>query len=221
MRKYTDQIADLMEKYPVGKHDPTESARIMQARGYARDGEGFWAKGGQRVKVVIDIFPIFQDLVPVLVAQLKKAGFDADFRMTSDSYDRMTQGTARAFMNGNGGAVRDPYFTLRLYQSHFVRPTGTAAEYFWRWSNPEFDRIVDEMNRTAPEDPQNLALFRQAMEIWLRELPSIPLVQWYHRVPHNQTYWTNWPSAENPYINSAYWHRTFLMVLLNLKPAQS
>ena len=220
MRKYTGQIQDLMEKYPVGKYDPQESARIMQGRGYAKNDEGFWAKGGQPVKVVIDIFPIFQDLIPVLVTQLKRAGFDADFRNTSDSYDRMSQGEARAFMNGNGGAVRDPYFTLRLYHSRFVQPTGTATEYFWRWKNTQFDQIVDQMGQVDPDDPQSVALFRQAMEIWLRELPSIPLVQWYHRVPHNQTYWTGWPSAEDPYINTAYWHRTFLMVLLKLRPAQ-
>jgi peptide/nickel transport system substrate-binding protein len=69
-----------------------------------------------------------------------------------------------------------------------VRPTGTAAEYYWRWSNPEFDRIVDRMGQLATEDPALQELFREAMEIWLRELPSIPLVQWYHRIPHNETY---------------------------------
>ena len=156
----------------------------------------------------------------MLVAQLKRAGFDASFRMTSDVYTRMTQGMARSFMFGNGGSVRDPYFTLRLYHSRFVRPTSTAAEIFWRWQNEEYDRIVDQMGQTAPDDPQLLSLFRQAMEIWIEELPSIPLVQWYHRIPHNETYWTNWPTAANPYINSAYWHTSFLLVLLGLEPVQ-
>jgi len=70
------------------------------------------------------------------------------------------------------------------------------------------------------DDPQLLEYFRQAMEIWLRELPSIPLLQWYHRIPHNETYWQNWPTAETPYINSAYWARTWLLVLLELEPVQ-
>jgi peptide/nickel transport system substrate-binding protein len=76
------------------------------------------------------------------------------------------------------------------------------------------------MGKTAPDDPKLHELFHQAMEIWLRELPSIPVLQWFHRIPHNETYWKNWPSAENPYINSAPWHRTFLLVLLGLEPAQ-
>ena len=105
----------------------------------------------------------------MLVAQLERAGFDADFRMTSDAYTRMAQGTAHAFMTGHGGSVRDPYFTLRLYHSRFVQPTGTHAERFWRWSNPEYDAIVDKMGQTSPDDPELQNLFRQAMEIWLKE----------------------------------------------------
>jgi peptide/nickel transport system substrate-binding protein len=122
-------------------------------------------------------------------------------------------------MFGNGGGVRDPYFTMRLYHSRFVQPTGKATYPFWRWSNAEYDKLVDEMGRTEPSDPAFAGLFEQAMEIWLSELPSIPLVQWYHRIPHNQTYWKNWPSAQDPYMNSAYWHRTWLYVLLKLEPA--
>jgi len=220
IRRFTDQIQDLIEKYEIGVYDPGKTAAIMERKGWKKDAEGFWSKNGERLKIVIDIFDIFQDIAPVLVAQLEQAGFDADFRMTPDTFSRMAQGTARAFMMGNGGSVRDPYFTLRFYHSRFVRPTGTHAERFWRWSNEEFDAIVDQMGQTAPDDPELVGLFRQAMDIWLRELPSIPLVQWYHRIPHNETYWKNWPTAENPYINSAYWHNTWLLVLLGLEPAQ-
>ena len=97
---------------------------------------------------------------------------------------------------------------------------GTAAQYFWRWRNADFDRLVDQMGQTAPDDPALVPLFRQALDIWLAELPAIPLLQWFHRIPHNQTYWKNWPSAENPYMNSAYWVRSFLIVLLGLEPTQ-
>jgi hypothetical protein len=35
----------------------------------------------------------------------------------------------------------------------------------------------------------------------------------------NTTYWTNWPDQNNPYINSANWHRTFELVLMGIQPA--
>ena len=221
LRKFTDRVQDLLEKYPVGTHDPERTAEIMTRKGWVKDDSGFWRRGDKRAKLVIEGYPgLFQDFTPVLVEQLRRVGFDASFRFTPDAYTRVSQGTARAFIWGNGGSVRDPYFTLRLYHSRYVEPTGKATPYFWRWKNAEFDHLVDLMGQTAPDDPRMTELFRQAMEIWLRELPSIPLLQWFHRIPHNQTYWRNWPSAENPYMNSAYWVRSWLIVLLGLRPAQ-
>ena len=208
LRKFTDQVRDLLEKYPVGTYDPARSAAIMEERGWRRNEEGFWSKGGQVVRMVIEGYPgLFQDFTPIMVEQLRQAGFDASFRFTPDAFTRISQGTARVFISGNGGSVRDPYFTLRLYHSRYVQPTGEATSIFWRWRNEDFDRLVDEMGQLDPQDPRTVALFRQAMEIWLREMPSVPLIQWFHRIPHNQTYWTNWPSAANPYMNSAFWVR--------------
>ncbi|MEE2659194.1 MAG: ABC transporter substrate-binding protein [Candidatus Latescibacterota bacterium] len=219
LRKYLDGIDDLLERYPVGLHDPERSAELMKSSGWTRNAESLWEKDGDTIRIVIEGYPgLFLDITPIMVQQLRLAGFDASFRFSSDSFTRMTQGTARAFITGNGGSVRDPYFTLRLYHSRYLQPTGVATTYFWRWGNSEFDALVDEMGQYAHDDPKTMELFRQAMEIWLRELPSVPLVQWFHRIAHNQTYWTNWPSAEDPYMNSAFWVRSWLMVLLQLKP---
>ena len=218
--RFLHGIDDLLQKYPVGRFDPARSAAILDSLGYGRDAEGYWNRDGERLKIVIDIYDFHQDIAAVLTAQLERAGFVAKFRKSPDAATRMMQGDARAFITGHGGSVRDPYFTLRLYHSRFVQPTGTATQYFWRWHNEEFGRLVDGMGETAPDDPELEVLFRQAMEIWLRELPSVPLLQWYHRIPYNQTYWTNWPSADDPYANPSYWARTWLLVLLGLEPAQ-
>ena len=58
------------------------------------------------------------------------------------------------------------------------------------------------------------------MEIWLPLLPDIQLYEGIHRMPVNLTYWTNWPTRENPYVNTAFWHLTHQLVLNNLEPAQ-
>ena len=217
MRKYFTWAEDLVAKHQVGVFDLEKSAAIFSSKGYSRTGE-FWEKDGQTLSMVIDIFSHFQDLTPVLIAQLKKAGIDATFRMTSDFNSRLRQGTARAYMTGNFSSMKDPYFVLRQYQSRFVQPTGQAADMPWRWKNAAYDELIDQMGQTPTADPAMKTLYRQAMDIWLSELPSIPIVQWPHRIPHNETYWTNWPSEDNPYINSAYWSRTWLLVLLNLQP---
>lgn len=220
MRQYTDLVQDVIAEKETAVYDTDRTTEIMESKGYALNGNEFWEKDGVEVEIVIEIFGIFEDITPILVEQLRRAGFNASFREASDSYNRMSTGEAQAFLFGNGGSVRDPWKTLGLYHSRHIQPTGTPTGNFWRWENAEFDALVDEMSTIAPGDPRLEQVFVDAMTIWLDELPAIPIVQWMHRIPHNQTYWVNWPSLENPYINSAYWHRTWLLVLLNLEPAQ-
>lgn len=218
--EYIEGIADLIEQYPTNAYDLSKTEALMTEAGYAKDGDGFWAKDGVRVTMNVTTFQVFAEIVPIVTEQLKQAGFDASFGMPTDFFDRLTTGSGEVYIWGHGGSVRDPYATLELYHQKFVKPTGEFTYPFYRWANPEFDAIIDEMGVTAPEDPKTKELFRSAMEIWLKELPDVPLLQFYHRIPMNTTYWTGWPSNEDPYINEAFWHRTFINVLTRLKAAQ-
>jgi peptide/nickel transport system substrate-binding protein len=109
MQPYLAAAEDLVKKYEVGVHDTTRTAAILRGKGWARGTGDYWEKDGEIFSITIDIFAHFQDLTPILVAQLKKAGFDASFRMTSDYISRMAQGQARAFIFGNLSSMRDPY----------------------------------------------------------------------------------------------------------------
>lgn len=221
LMKYIDSIKDLLEQYPTNLYNPAMSERLMRGRGYVTDSEGFWVDAeGKRVQAVIYGFPIFADIGPIIAEQLRKAGFEASYTMPADSYDRMADGTALTMLFGHGASIADPYFTLTLFHSRNYKPTGTPTYPFSRWRNEEFDKIVDEMGKVPMDDPRLFDLFHKAMEIWLRELPDAPLVQWHHRIPMNTTYWTNWPTEKNPYVNGAFWHLTLPLLLMNLEPTQ-
>lgn len=220
LMEYIESISDLLEQYPTAAFDTAKTDEILTRKGYAKDGDGFYAKDGQRLSVPITTFNVLADLVAFVSEQLQQAGIESTFQLPTDFYTRLTLGDAPAWLFGHGGSVRDPYFTLRLYHSRYVKPTGEAATpAFYRWSNPDYDAIVDQMGNIGQDDPALKDLFRQAMEIWLPNLPDVQLVQFFHRIPMNTTYWTNWPTAENPYINGAFWHRTFLLVLTQLQSA--
>lgn len=219
LRPYINALSDIFQRFPINSFDLNKTAQIMQSKGYRKDQGGFWAKDGKRLSIVVITFAVEQDVTPVVVEQLRKGGFDASFKMPSNFGTLIFNGEADAFVFGHGGSVRDPYFTARLYHSRYSAETGKPAGQPYRWKNEQYDKIVDQMGTVAPDDPKLVNLFHQAMEIWIKELPDIPLVQFYHRNPVNTTYWTGWPDAKNPYINNANWHRTFEMVLLGLKPA--
>ncbi len=219
LKPFMDGLSDIVQKYPIDSFDLNKTAQIMQSKGYAKDQGGFWSKGGKRLSIVVITFPVEQDVTPVVVEQLRKGGFDASFKMPNNFGTLIFTGAADAFVFGHGGSVRDPYFTMRLYQSQYTAPTGQPASQPYRWKNADFDKIVNQMGETAENDPKLEQLFHQAMEIWIPALPDIAFVQFYHRNPVNTTYWTNWPDETNPYINSANWHRTCELLLLGLKPA--
>jgi len=217
---YIEGIQDLLERYPTNAFDLAKSDEILTRKGYAKDGDGFWAKDGARLAMTITTFQVFAEVAPVVTQQLQNAGIDATFGMPTDFFDRLTTGAGEAYIWGHGASVRDPYGTLELYHQKFIKPTGEFTYPFYRWANADYDGIVDRMGNTPPDDPQMMELFRGAMEIWLQNLPDVQLLQFYHRIPMNTTYWTGWPSAEDPYINEAFWHRTFIHVLTRLKAAQ-
>jgi len=216
---FIEGIGDLLEQYPTNLYDPERTAEILTRKGFTRDGDGPWTRDGQTLSVPITTFQVLGDVAPIVSTQLQQAGIESSFQLPTDFYSRISLGEAPAWLFGHGGSVRDPYFTLRLYHSRYVKPTGEQTSPFYRWSNAEFDAVVDRMGNLGQDDPQLMDLFREAMAIWLPNLPDVQLVQFYHRIPMNTTYWTNWPSAENEYMNEAFWHRTFLAVLTQLQPA--
>jgi peptide/nickel transport system substrate-binding protein len=221
LMEYIDAAKDLLTTYPTNTFDLDKSGQLLTQAGYAKGGDGFWAKDGKKLSMAITTFSVFANIAPLVVTQLQNAGIDASFAMPTTFYNDMTTGTAEAFIFGHGGSVRDPYETMELYHSKWYKPTGTAATQFYRWKNADYDAVVDQMATIGGSDPKTKELFLKGTEIWLKELPDVPLLQFYHRIPMNQTYWTNWPTQDNPYINGAFWHRTALLIMLGVQPAGS
>jgi peptide/nickel transport system substrate-binding protein len=160
--------------------------------------------------------------VPVVAELLKRQGIDASFAIPTDFNDRFNKGEYEAAISGHGGSVSgDPYFTLRLYQSATTAVPGAHLVNFSRWKNEQYDKIVDQIATTSLNDKAKLIeLFKQAMELWLPQLPDIPLTKFYHRIGMNQSYWKGWPTEENPYVNGASWHLTWNLITAKIEPVQ-
>ena len=226
MAPFMDSVSDLLEQYPTTEFNLDKAAELMTKNGYEKDGEGFWVKDGARITFEIITFPQHPSTTPqapVITEQLRKAGFDASFLLPADFVTRIQTGAAKAFLWGHGGSMRDPYATLeRLYHIKHVKPTGEAIPFtnLYRWSNQEFSDIVDQMTGVAEDDPKLKELFHQAMEIWLPELPDVMTIETVILLPRNTTYWTNWPTAENPYVHEGFWHRTANLFLVELQPVE-
>lgn len=217
-------VQALIEKYNPRNYDTEASAALMTEAGFAMNGAGMWEKDGATVNCTIHGFEgIHSDIVPILVEMLLAAGFDASINFGTDAYQNMADGAPGLYMFGHGASLKDPYAAFELFHGRFSDAVGTTAgnNRFSRYKNPEYDAILDAMAPLASDDPVFLENAAKALEIYWRDQIDVPIIQWLHRIAYNQTYWTNWPTAENPALgtNGAFWAQTGMPVVISLKKA--
>jgi len=219
LKPYIDAVRPIADSHGIGHFDKARGDELMQQAGYAKNAAGIWEKDGKPLAAVIEAIPIFNAIGPVVAQQLKNAGVDASFRSTPESRAIMRDGKYDLCLFGHRGSISDPYATLEIYHSRNAFEVGRPTLFPARWSNADYDKIVDEVGKIPPNDPRLVDLVKAAMEIWMREAVEAPISEWYHRVPMNQTYWTGWPSAKDPYMQPSFWYTSgsFGYVLAKLK----
>ncbi|MDQ3696357.1 MAG: ABC transporter substrate-binding protein [Chloroflexota bacterium] len=208
---YFDAIGDLREQYPSATYDPARAEELLAEAGVS--------PADITLRYIVNPDSAEEMKVSQVVAdQLIAAGFNVEVQPMSGGAreDTIRRGdwdiTMQAFCPGY--IVEN----LELFHSKFYEPVGELAPWFernsFRYQNPEFDAIVDEMFTVTPDDTEVLtALYAEAMEIWLADLPVIPLVQAPALVPFNSTYWQGWPTAEDPWNMPVSWWATFNLVV--------
>jgi peptide/nickel transport system substrate-binding protein len=218
LEPFFEAAKPLLEKYPTNEFNLDKAAELMQGQGYEKDGEGFWVKDGERVAASISGWQVFIDIGPVIAEQLRQAGFDAEFTTPADNGTRISEGTQKIWLNGHGGSINDPFDTMDFFTGKYFRPVGEPTAQNSRFQNADYDAVIDQMSAKTVEDPEYMDLYLQALEIYLDNLVDAPIQQWMHRIPMNTTYWEGWPTADNPYLNGAFWHLTWPLILQKLTP---
>ena len=66
-------------------------------------------------------------------------------------------------------------------------------------------------------DPRIQDLFLKAADIYLAELPTIPITQAKKLIPFDTTHWTGWPTQQNDYIHATTWWQMTPVILQNLR----
>ncbi len=231
LQPYFDIATEVMEE--IGRstldYDPDRGDELMQGAGFTKNADGMWEdEGGNTVNCEIVGFNPWVDLGPAVAQQLVNHGIQADYGQPTDASSRMAEGNFECLMFGHGGSVRDPYFTMKLYQSSSVNIPGGHQVNFYHWENDEWDELTDEVAKTSPNDTARMhELWREAATIWLTELPDVPILEFYHRIIMSEKRWTNWPQGDTSvgaidvtgYVNEAWWHLTWSLVIHQLDPA--
>ena len=223
--------AGLYDKHPIETHDPEQAKEIIESKGYVlNEGSGYYEKDGQELTIDIATHEAFiekQRIAQVVVEQLQRIGINATTRNEAGGTwgDNFAFGTFEAKMGWQTcGSVNEPWASMDTMNTSWLVPVGERANNnAWRWSGDradEYSAIVDQIGVLPLGDPTIDGLFVEAMDIWLEELPVIPISEAKKIIPFSNTYWTNWPTAENAYIHPPTWWQHTHAIIHNLEPAQ-
>lgn len=226
IQAYMPVLKEVLDEYNVDDWDIDKTAELMTAEGYAQNAEGFWAKDGETLQLTIQM-EAANPAGPVIVQQLKDAGFDAIAQTVQQAAftDNAIGGNFDLHFWVHCGSTYDPWLTLDHYHSKYSAAEGEGVRSlraYTRYENPELDAILDKMEAMvpSPDDAEYAELAKQALEIYLRDLPDISLAQELHVLTSSTTYWTGYPSPENPYMHPYLAWEGYNFTINNLKPTQ-
>ncbi|MCA1648367.1 MAG: ABC transporter substrate-binding protein, partial [Chloroflexi bacterium] len=227
LNKYVDAAdsAGLYEKYPLLTHDVDKAKQIIESKGYTMGGDGYYQKDGQQLGMTIttsDTATEHQRIIQVEVEQLQAVGINAVQRNEAEAVwnDNAQFGRFEARQAWDACAsVNEPWASMDRFNQKWAVPIGERSPSglnIWRWQNAEYSAIVDQMGVLPLGDPAIQPLFLQAAEIYLSELPDIPITQAKKLIPFDTTHWTGWPTHDNNYIHATTWWQMTPVILQNL-----
>jgi len=225
---YRELCKDLVEKYKPDNPSKDLVASEMAAAGYEKDSEGFWAKGGQRLKPEAQCACWLGPMAPVIEKQLRDSGFDVTFKLVATDcnpfFQAVQQAKADMWIIVHCGSSREPWGTLQHYHSKFNSPEqGKSDNYIWansQYKNPDYDKLIDQMDAVppSPTDAKYTDLVRQCVEIYLRDVIEITMSEERHVRTYNYHYWKGWPSAADPYVAPYALWASIMTALLKIEP---
>ncbi len=232
---WKDQIttdpAELQTSFGFGwwRQDRAAAGELLQKSGFHKQGDRWIGPDGKplalRLQVEGDAIPTLARAGSVIAQQWRQFGVDVRLEVAGPTHtQRMSVGDFDAVIHWTietwGGHPDLSYF-LESYHSAYIAQPGKPQppRNFQRWQDPALDAII-EANRSVPFDsPDVIRLGRAFLELAVREMPFIPLMAYNKFAPFDTTWWTGYPTAQDPYAASGPYWSNIRYMLVRLKPA--
>ena len=212
------------------KYAPDVAEKLLVKNGFKRDKDGKWLlPDGKPWKITIlagstnPAHPAFRNAFAAS-QEWKKFGIDVEVVTSEMSGTLTSRGDFEVSTNwpvgpGSWGGHPDLHRDFEPWRSAFVRPIGEQTfGSVGRWSSPEMDKIIEQMEKISWDDPKTRQLGMEGLKIVFKEMPGIPTFAYPGVVSWDEYYWTNYPGAENAYCQPYHHWPNFKYMLPFLKP---
>jgi peptide/nickel transport system substrate-binding protein len=205
--------AEIRKAFGLGwfKADPQAATELLEKAGYKKVNNQWMGPDGKpfviRLMVEGDLRPVMTRAGTMIVQQWKNFGIDARIDVAQNMLNtRRAAGDFDAFIGWSvetWGGHQDLSFFMDSWHSQFVVEPGKVQPLrnWQRWSNPELDKMIEETRTIAFDSPRGIEIGKEYIKLTTREMPIIPLMAYNVFTSMDTTYWTGFPTADNPYTN--------------------
>ena len=221
MGAWGDILQPVFDKYNRNAPSQDKVDEHMEAAGYEKNGDGFWAKDGEVLEITVHTPQPWAPIGPVVGEQFIEAGFKTEeFMDTANQWQAaLAAGEFDIIPLVLCGSIYDPYDSLNWFHS---KNSGVGSYSDMYPGDPRMDELIELMEATPP-DTGNAAYVewaKEAMDIFLRDMPTLIISEELHVITMNETYWTGWPNENDPYIAPYPCWNDFTLAIFHVQPTQ-
>ena len=215
--------------YGWWKYAPDAAAKLLEKNGFSKNSKGMW--------LLPDGKPWKFDMLTVaspgrwdytlafgVAQEWRKFGIDIE-TIPSDLYGtKISVGqydVCSMLPSYSWGAHVDPTHVFAWYHSDSVNPVLGEATYGHpaRWGDPRLDAVIAKNKATDWNDTDTIvANGIKGLKVLIEEMPTVPLITVSKSIVWDEYYWTNWPGAENAYVNPMHHFSNYKYLLTQIKP---
>ena len=197
---------------------------LLDAAGLTMDGDTRVLPDGTKMEYDINVVSGWSDWVSscqIMAKNLEDIGIKATVKTYDFSawYDRVSMGDFDLSIGWSSQGATPLNFYRGVMSKLSAKPVGEAGSENWhRYVSPEADALIEQFAATSIAEEQK-AIAAEMTKLYAENAPAIPLFPGPQWAEFNTMRFTDFPSADNPYvIPSSYENTGRLILITTIKP---
>ena len=224
---------NVTKSYGMGywKYDPAEAEKLMATAGYTKGADGFYAGPDGKTWEVELVIPsdwnkVMQRVGFSIADSWNKAGFKTNARQVDNGEFGKVQNTnslLTTMVNWSSSCVFNTNYVQnwRSFSADYLKPVDSNEEISgnnMRVTDEKIFKLISDAAAMDMSKPEFLQAGQEIVKEMISQMFYIDMMNIPTTIPTNDTYWTNFPKADNAYSVPYTWWSSFKKILVTIKP---
>ncbi|SRR6266545_7334797 len=203
----------------------------MATAGYTKNADGFFADANGKVWEVELVIPsdwnkVMQRVGFSIADSWNKAGFKTNARQVDNGEFGKVQNTnslLTTMVNWSSSCVFNTNYiqNWRSFSKEYLKPVDSNDQISgnnMRLTDENIFKLISDAGSMDMAKPEFLQAGQEIVKDMLSQMFYINMMNIPTTIPTNDTYWTNFPKADNAYAVPYTWWSSFKKILVTIKP---